>query len=62
VVAVPVELKRLFKSDKEAKTAFEKLSYTHQKEYVKWIEDAKKAETRQSRIVKTLEMLRKGKG
>jgi len=61
VVTVPAELKRAFKSDKEAKAAFEKLSYTHQKEYVKWIEDAKKAETRQSRIVKTVEMLKKGR-
>jgi hypothetical protein len=61
VVTVPAELKRIFKSDKAAKSTFEKLSYTHQKEYVKWIEDAKKAETRQSRIAKTLEMLKKGK-
>ena len=60
VAIVPAELKRLFKSDKEAKTAFEKLSYTHQKEYVTWISAAKKEETRQSRIVKTLEMLKKG--
>jgi hypothetical protein len=61
VATVPAELKRAFQSDKEAKSAFEKLSYTHQKEYVKWIDEAKKAETRQSRIVKTLEMLKKGK-
>jgi hypothetical protein len=61
VVAVPAELKRIFKSDKEAKAAFEKLSYTHQKEYVKWIDEAKKAETRQSRIVKTIEMLKQGR-
>ena len=61
VVTVPAELKRTFRSDKAAKSAFEKLSYTHQKEYVKWIEEAKKAETRQSRVVKTLEMLKKGK-
>jgi len=61
VVAVPAELKRAFKSEKEAKSAFEKLSYTHQKEYVKWIEEAMKAETRQSRIVKTIEMLKKNK-
>ena len=61
VVTVPAELKRAFKSEKEVKSAFEKLSYTHQKEYVKWIEDAKKAETRQSRITKTIEMLKKGR-
>jgi len=61
VVTLPAELKWVFKSDKVAQSAFEKLSYTHQKEYVKWIEDAKKDETRQSRIVKTIEMLKNGK-
>ena len=53
------ELKRFFKSNKEAKSTFEKLSYTHQKEYVQWIEEAKKTETRQSCIVKTIELLKK---
>ena len=61
VVTVPAELKRLFKSEREAKAAFEKLSYTHQREYVTWINEAVKAETRQRRIVKMLELLKKGK-
>ena len=61
VITVPAELKRAFKSDKAAKSAFEKLSYTHQKEYVSWINEAKKDETRQSRIVKTIEMLKESK-
>jgi len=34
VVTIPLELKRAFKSDRDAKSAFEKLSYTHQKEHV----------------------------
>ena len=59
VVAVPAELKRLFRSEKEARAVFEKLSYTHQKEYVNWINEAKKEETRQKRIAKTIEMLKK---
>ena len=59
VVTVPAELKRAFKSDKEAKAAFEKLSYTHKKEYVTWIEEAKKEETRARRILQTVEMLKK---
>ena len=62
VVAVPAELKRAFKSEKEANAAFEKLSYTHQKEYVVWITEAKKEETRQKRIAKTIEMLKKKAG
>ena len=61
VVAIPAELKRVFKSEKEARVAFDKLSYTHQREYVTWINDAKKDETRQNRIIKTIEMLKKGK-
>ena len=62
VVAVPAELKRAFKSEKEANAAFEKLSYTHQKEYAAWINEAKKEETRQKRIAKMIEMLKKKAG
>lgn len=38
--------------------AFDALSYTHQREYVSSIEDAKKAETRARRIVEALVRLR----
>ena len=58
VATVPAELKRVFKSDKEAKSAFEKLSYSHQKEYVKWIEEAKKAETRARRVEQAIQLLK----
>jgi hypothetical protein len=61
VVEIPKDLMKEFRKDKEAKSFFERLSYTHQREYVMWINDAKKDETRQNRIVKTLEMLKKGK-
>jgi hypothetical protein len=61
IIEIPAELKKAFRTEKEAKTFFEKLSYTHQREYVTWINEAKKEETRQSRIVKTIEMLKKGK-
>ena len=61
VIEVPAELKKAFKTEKEAKASFEKLSYTHQREYVMWINEAKKEETRQNRVVKTIEMLKKGK-
>ncbi|HSW85234.1 MAG TPA: YdeI/OmpD-associated family protein [Candidatus Saccharimonadales bacterium] len=40
---------------------FDKLAYTHRKEYVQWIEEAKKPETRVSRIQKMCEMLAAGK-
>ena len=61
VATVPAKLKRAFKSDKEAKSAFEKLSYTHQKEYVKWIEEAKKTETRARRVEQTIQLLKERK-
>jgi hypothetical protein len=38
---------------------FEKLAYTHRKEYVNWIEEAKKPETRLKRIEKTCVMVAK---
>ena len=61
VIEIPKDLMREFKKDKQAKDFFDKLSYTHRKEYVTWINEAKKEETRQSRILKTIEMLKKGK-
>ena len=60
-IEIPKDLMQELKKDKETKAFFDKLSYTHQKEYVRWVEEAKKEETRQSRIVKTIEMLKKGK-
>jgi hypothetical protein len=61
VVEVPAELKNAFKVEREAKAIFDRLAYTHQKEYVTWINEAKRDETRQARIIKTIEMLKKGK-
>ncbi len=61
VIEIPTELAKELQKNKEAKAFFDKLSYTHQKEYVTWITEAKKEETRQNRIVKTMEMLKKGK-
>jgi len=60
LIEIPPDLARELKKDKEAKAFFDKLSYTHQKEYVTWINEAKQQETRQNRILKTLEMLKKG--
>ncbi len=59
IIEIPTDLSKEFKKDKQAKAIFDKLSYTHRREYVKWIEEAKRAETRQTRILKTIEMLRK---
>ena len=56
-VSIPPDLKSALEKDPAAKTAFQKLSYSHQKEHVNAILDAKRPETRQRRIVKTLSML-----
>lgn len=61
ILELPKELVKELKKDKEAKTTFDKLSYTHQREYVLWINEAKKEETRLNRSIKTIEMLKKGK-
>lgn len=55
------DLSKELKKDKDAKAFFNKLSYTHQREYVNWINEAKRVETRRARIAKTIEMLKKGK-
>ncbi len=46
--------------DKGSRAFFDSLSFTHQKEYARWIEGAKRAETRQSRVAKATTMLREG--
>ena len=61
VVEIPKDLLKALKKDKEARIIFDKLAYTHRREYVMWINEAKRDETRQNRIVKTIEMLKKGK-
>ena len=58
VVEIPMDLEKAFRLEKEAQALFQKLSYTHQKEYVTWIDEAKKEETRRNRIAKTIEILK----
>ncbi len=61
VVEIPAELKKAFRTESEAKAFFNRLSYTHQREYVMWINEAKREDTRQRRVVKAIEMLKEGK-
>jgi bifunctional DNA-binding transcriptional regulator/antitoxin component of YhaV-PrlF toxin-antitoxin module len=61
VVEVPDDLAKALEDAPEARTFFESLSYTHKREYVTWIEEAKRAETRERRITKAVEMLQEGK-
>lgn len=60
VVTVPKDLAAALKPEKAARAFFDTLSYTHRKEYVRWIEEAKKEETRARRVAKAVEMLKAG--
>jgi bifunctional DNA-binding transcriptional regulator/antitoxin component of YhaV-PrlF toxin-antitoxin module len=60
-VTVPDDLAGALARDRTAGPAFEKLSYTHRKEYVRWVEEAKKPETRERRVARTLYMVKEGK-
>ena len=47
--------------DDAARTAFDGLAPSHQKEWVRWVTEAKQPETRAARIEKTVDGLRAGK-
>ena len=59
-VEIPPELLAAFERDSAAKAAFDKLAFTHRKEYARWIAEAKKEETRERRAAKALVMLKGG--
>jgi hypothetical protein len=59
-VSLPEDFKKILFKDRNARAAFEALAYSHQKEFVNWIESARRAETRERRIAKSLGMLLEG--
>ncbi len=60
-LVVPDDLTKALSKNKTAKAAFEKFSYSHKKEYVFWIEEAKTEPTRNKRLATTVEWLAEGK-
>lgn len=58
IVEIPPDLKKLLAKNPKEKKIFDKLSYTHRKEYADWISSAKKEETKQRRLEKMILMLR----
>jgi uncharacterized protein YdeI (YjbR/CyaY-like superfamily) len=60
-VEVPADLGEALAADDAARATFDGLSYSHRKEWVRWVEEAKKADTRAARLAKTVESLRAGK-
>ncbi len=59
-VAVPADFAAALGQDAEAQAFFDELAFTHRKEWVRWVEEAKKAETRTARITKTVSSLHDG--
>ncbi len=56
-VELPQVMIDFFRKEKELKAVFDKMSYTHHKEYINWLTSAKKEETLQNRLIKFKELL-----
>jgi len=55
------EFEELLSKNKKARDTFDNLSATHQKQYIGWIEVAKRPETRERRIAESIRLLEQGK-
>jgi uncharacterized protein YdeI (YjbR/CyaY-like superfamily) len=60
-IAAPADLLAALKKNKKALAVFEKFPPSHKKEYIQWIEEAKREETRKKRIDQAVEWLAEGK-
>lgn len=56
---IPRDVKKILAKYKPEKEYFDSLAFSHRKEYVRWITDAKREETRQARLQKMIEMLKR---
>jgi hypothetical protein len=59
LIEVPADLKKAMKEG-GVMPLFDRLSFTHRREYCRWITEAKKDETRMRRVEKAVEFLAKG--
>ena len=57
VAVDPPELSAALAADPDAQAAYAALPFTHRQEYARWIDEAKKAETRAERVRKTITRL-----
>jgi hypothetical protein len=60
-IATPADLEEALRGNRQAADLFETLTYSQRKEYIDWLNDAKQASTRMSRIGKAMDMLAAGK-
>jgi hypothetical protein len=61
VVTVPDDLAAAFANDSQARESFDRLAFTHRNEYVRWIESAKRPETRERRVSEAVTAIREGR-
>jgi pimeloyl-ACP methyl ester carboxylesterase len=57
---IPADLADAIALDEQAGAAFAAMPWSHRREWVRWVEEAKKPETRARRIAKTVRSLREG--
>ena len=60
-VSIPADLDKALSANPAASRAFSKLSFTHRREYVEWVDEAKRPETRARRVAATVERVIEGK-
>ena len=60
-LSVPIDLKAALQKNSKAQKTFENFSYSRKKEYVNWITDAKRDETRKRRLQTAIQWLAQGK-
>lgn len=61
-LVVPAGLAEALAKDEKAAAVFEQFPYSHKKEYIEWINEAKTEPTRNKRIATAIEWIRDGKG
>jgi uncharacterized protein YdeI (YjbR/CyaY-like superfamily) len=59
--AIPDYFAEALNKHPDAKDNFERFSYSHRKEYIQWIAEAKTEETRNKRMITAIEWLSEGK-
>jgi hypothetical protein len=60
-VEVPDALAKALAGDVVAREAFDRLAFTHRKEFARWVGEAKRDDTRDRRVNQALELLHTGK-
>jgi uncharacterized protein YdeI (YjbR/CyaY-like superfamily) len=55
--SVPDDLSQALRAAPQAQTRFDTLPPSHREEYLSWIAEAKKPDTRARRVAKTIELL-----